>query len=186
MHSEFEKIDKAKLVLQKIAKGVNPLTGEVIEKDSFLNDAKIIRCFYFVTEILDNVMKGAYNSRSNKLSEFIISPEQKSRVELPAGKIGVNEFSKCINSCLVLSTSKKLTGVELNKRLKKLGVLSEESTSGGKTRTVTNENSAGYGFETDKRNYNGVEYDAVVINDIGKKYLLDNIESIMAVELNDV
>ena len=34
MSSEFEKITKAKLVLEKIAKESNPLTGDQIEQDS--------------------------------------------------------------------------------------------------------------------------------------------------------
>ena len=178
MHSEMEKIEKSIIVLEKIANGIDPLTGEVIRESSFLNDPKIIRCFYFVAEVLKNVTKGSYSS--NKATEFVITDEQKKQVQLPQGKIGVNEFSKRVNECLDLCYSKKLTGVELNKRLKKMGVLSEEKIEEGKTRTVTNDNSIMYGFEMEKREYNGREYDAVVLNDKGKKFLLDNIESIMA------
>jgi hypothetical protein len=79
-----------------------------------------------------------------------------------------------------LSVSKRLTGVELNKQLKKIGVLSEEATPNGKTRTVVNDNSINFGFESVKKEYNGNEYDMVVINNKGKKYLLDELETIMA------
>lgn len=181
MNTEFEKIEKAKMVLYKIANGVNPLNGEQIEKGSFLDDGKIIRCFYFVTEILDNVINGVYSSSRTGQTNFYITAEQKKRVEFPQGKIGVNEFSKCINSCIDLSRSKRLTGTELNKRLKKMGILSEEGMGDGKTRTVVNGKSAEYGFETERKSYNGIEYDKVVINDKGKKYLLENIESIMEI-----
>jgi hypothetical protein len=34
----------------------------------------------------------------------------------------------------------------------------------------------------ENRKFNGVEYEMVVINDQGKKYLLDNIETIMKSE----
>jgi hypothetical protein len=71
----------------------------------------------------------------------------------------------------------------LNKRLKKLGILGEESTIEGKMRTVINEKSAQFGFEAERKSYNGVEYDMVVINNVGKKYLLENIENIMVVEI---
>lgn len=67
----------------------------------------------------------------------------------------------------------------MNKKLKILGILSEEKLESGKTRTIINENSINFGFETDKKTYNGSEYDMVAMNDKGKKYLLDNIESIM-------
>jgi hypothetical protein len=184
MYIDVEKMKKAKDVLSKMAKGVNPVTGEMIDKESFLNDPKLVRCFYFITEVLDNVMNEInYNKNRGKFERFIITPEQKSRVVLPEGKIGVNEFAKCINSHIDINHSKKLTGAELNKGLKKLGVLSEVNAGDGKTRTVVNSNSVKYGFETEKRSYNGVEYDKVVINENGKKYLLENIEKIMENEL---
>lgn len=85
--------------------------------------------------------------------------------------------------CIDLNQSKRLTGVEINKRLKAMGILSEETTETGKTRTVINDNSINYGFESQRKSYNGVEYDMVVINDKGKKYLLDNIEVIMGAEI---
>ena len=178
--NEIDKIEKAKAILLKIAKGINPVTGEQIEEDSFLNDPRIIRCFYFVSEILDNVTKGVYSSSKEKMTQFVITPEQKQMVKFPENKIGVNEFSKCISLCLDPSKSKRLTGVELNKKLKALGILGEEKLESGKTRTILNENSATFGFETERKVYNGNEYDMVVINDKGKQYLLDNIESIMA------
>ena len=117
MVSDQEKMEKAKNILLKIAKGIDPITGETIDSNSFLNDPRMIRCFYFIAEVLDNVMNGVY-SRAGKLQDFIITPEQKRKVQLPEGKIGVNEFSKHINACIDPNVSKKLTGVELNRRLK--------------------------------------------------------------------
>ena len=182
MVTERDKMEKAREVLIKIAKGTDPLTGETLKEESFLNDPRVIRCFYYIAEVLDNVLQGKY-SKSNKLTRFVITPEQKSRVKLPEGKIGVNEFSRCVDLCIDGTTSRKLTGVELNRRLKKMGVLSEEKNpQTGRTRTITNERSEEYGFESEKKTYNGAEYDAVVMNDKGKQYLLDNLEDILNME----
>ena len=182
MYVEVEKIQKAKEIMHKVASGVNPLSGEQILNDGLLKDAEMVRCFCFVSDVLDNIAKGNYKNRGNALG-FVITSEQKNKIVLPEGKIGVNGFSKCVNLCINQAESKRLTGVELNKRLKKLGILAEESTEGGKTRTITNEKSVQFGFEMIKKSFNGVEYDMVLINDIGKKYLLENLEIIMAVEL---
>ena len=70
MASDFEKMDKAKSVMVKMAEGINPITGEQIRDESFLNDPRIIRCFYFIAEVLDNVMNGVY-SKSNRLAQFV-------------------------------------------------------------------------------------------------------------------
>lgn len=40
--------------------------------------------------------------------------------------------------------------------------------------------SAKYGIHLVKREYNGVEYDQVVYDDQGKRFLLDNLERILA------
>jgi hypothetical protein len=185
MVSEAEKMEKAKNVLLKIAKGIDPLTGEIISENSFLNDARIIRCFYYVTEVLDKAMKGTYGRVGKKPVVFSITPEQKNEVKFPESNIGVNEFARCINMYIDTSKSKKVTGVRINKGLKKMGILSEQDTGNGKTRTITNSESMKYGFETEKKIFNGSEYEMVVINNKGKKYLLDNIESLMSDEQED-
>ena len=147
-----------------------------IEEGNFVNDPRLIRMFYFVAEVLDNVVKGNYSR--GKVSEFIITGEQND-VVFTEGNIGVNEIAKCINQQINPLMSKKVSGMAINNGLKRLGILSEAIDDLGKKRTTTNEKSVDYGFQLEKRNYNGVEYYMVVIDDKGKKYILDNIEEIM-------
>ncbi len=177
MLNDIEKIEKAKIILQKIAGGTNPISGEPIEGDNFLNDPRIIRCFYYVAEVLDNVVQGNY--MKNRISDFQITEEQKSQVIFIEGNIGVNQIAKCINQQINPLVSKRVSGVAINNGLKRMGILSETIDNEGKKRTTINENSADYGFQLERRNYNGNEYDMVVIDDRGKKYILDNIEEIM-------
>ncbi len=178
---DLEKLTKAREITLKMANGVNPLTGESIGKEHFLQDPRIIRCLFFIADALKQQLEETVY-RVRRPSSFIISPEEKEQIRFAEGKIGVNEFSKCVNKVLDLTRSKKLTGVELNKRLKKMGFLTEEETPDGKSRTTVNSQSLECGFETELRNYNGNEYQMVLMNDKGKRYLLDNLETIMAEE----
>jgi hypothetical protein len=173
-HNENEEV---KIVIENIVKGINPITGEQIAESSLLNDARIIRCLYYLVEILQN--KKRRSERSSKTKEFIITPEQKGMLAFPPEKIGIAVFSRCINDVLDPNVSKKVTGIVINKKLKKLGILSEEKTQDGHTRTIINEKSIEYGFESKRKSFNGTEYDQVLINDDGKKYLLENIEMLM-------
>ena len=176
MINDIEKIEKAKIIIQKIADGTNPTNGLLIETDSFLHDPRIIRCFYYISDVLDGVINGSYSNK--KITDFIITNEQKSEVKFTEGNIGVNETAKCINQQINPLISKKVSGALLNKGLKRMGILSE-LVADGKKRTITNENSKDYGFFLEKRNYEGREYEMVLINDEGKKFILDNIEKIM-------
>jgi hypothetical protein len=179
MYYDLEKLEKTKTVLETVVKGVNPVTGVLIAKESLINDGQTTRFLAYGVEVLNNLIINCY-SRRNKIEEFTITPEEKKQIKFPEGKIGVNEFSRCVNLCIDPLKSKMLTGVELNRKLKKLKLLGEVSTTEGKTRTILNGNSEKYGFESERRAFRGAEYEMIVINDIGKKYLLDNLESIMA------
>jgi len=179
MVTEKDKLIRAKEILQKMANGINPFNEEPIEGDSFLHDPRMIRCLFFVQEVLDRAINGQFRITSTKPNDFIITNEEKSKIELTPGKIGINEFAKCVNAVIDVNRSKKLTGKELNKQLNKMGILGEQVIGNGKYRTVTNEKSSDYGFEMEKRSYNGREYEMVLLNEKGKKFLLENLETIM-------
>ena len=61
-----------------------------------------------------------------------------------------------------------------------MGILSEIKNDDGTRRTAINETSHNYGFIEIERNYNGRKYFQVVANDIGKKFILDNIEEVLS------
>jgi len=179
MDLEKEKIVKAGEILNKIANGVNPVNGAPIDADCFLQDPRIIRCLFFVQQVLDKVVDGSIKTGHKKSAQFIITAEEKSSVQFPPGNIGVNQFARSINSAIDLNRSRKITGAEINKQLKKMGILAEELLADGKKRTIVNDNSVKYGIVTEKRSYNGVEYDMVCFNETGKKFLLDELEKIL-------
>jgi hypothetical protein len=180
MIQEREKIAKAREMVQKMAGGMNPLDGQPLEDSCFLHDPRMVRCLHFIQEVLRQALEGPPRTGPRKPSVFAISGEEKKRIQLPKGKIGINEFARCINEVIDTGKSRKLTGIEINRQLKKMGVLGEQVLADGKTRTIVRAESSGYGIETEKRNQNGNEYEMVLFNDEGKKYLLENIETIMA------
>ncbi|WAM36266.1 hypothetical protein [Caldicellulosiruptor acetigenus] len=180
MEYDREKLIKAKSIIEKIANGINPISGESIKEDSFMQDPRLIRCFFYIADVLDAVIKNGFNGVSAKPTQFVITPEQKKRIKLPDYNIGVNEFAKCVNNVIDPSVSKRLTGADINRQLKKMGILSEIKLPDGKTKTVMNENSQKYGIEVEKRTYKDIEYEVIVFNEKGKKFLLENLEKIMS------
>lgn len=178
MYQEIEKLTNAKETIEKLAGGINPLSGEAIEKGNLICDENINDTLLYTAQKLDKLIKWELNKGLKETLKFVISKEELEKIKLPDKKIGVNEFAKHINQVINTNISKKLSGVEINKRLKQMGVLGEEQED-NKKRTVTNENSSKYGIEVEKRTFNGKEYEAIVFNEEGKKFLLDNLESIM-------
>lgn len=179
MNPDQEKLLRAKEILRKMANGINPLNDEQIREDSFLHDPRMVRCLYFVQEVINSAMEGHLRTDVKKPADFVITIEEKNRIELPPGRIGVNEFAKCVNKVVDLNKSKRLSGMEINKKLKKMGILGEVALPGGKNKTALTGKSLEHGIETENRNYNGNEYEMVLFNETGKKFLLENLEQIM-------
>ncbi|SOC43242.1 hypothetical protein [Ureibacillus acetophenoni] len=173
MTTDTQKLLESKRLIEKLANGENPLSGIPIHDESFLNNPKILRSFYFLVDHLTTQIEQK-TLPPVKPKKFVITEEQLESVKLPTGKIGINEFAKAINKVIDPQVSKKLTGQMINKKLKELGILSEMVDEEGKTNTVTNENSEGYGIESIARSFNGREYQKVVYNEVGKEFLLKN------------
>ena len=81
-------IEQAKEYIKEMANGINPLTGEVVLDNDLINDVKISRCLFFVSEVLDEycdllekaMKKGKRSSRIKK-SNFIGSKKFKNTIK---------------------------------------------------------------------------------------------------------
>lgn len=177
MH-ETKKLLESKNLLIKIASGINPLDDTPIQEDSFLHNPQIIRPLFFLTDYISYEIEKS-KKPSRKPTQFIITDEQMEQVSLPAGSIGINEFAKAINVVIDRKISKNITGTLINKKLKELGILSEEVDEQGHRSTVINDKSEGYGIECVTRTFNGREYQKVVFNQVGKEFLLKNFCELM-------
>lgn len=179
MVNDIEKIREAKEIVSKLASGVNPVNGDEIKNDNILNNPQMIRCLFFVSDVLENVAAGGYSKAAKKMTKFIMNANQKENVVFTEGEIGVNEIAKCINNNINPLISKKVSGNIISRGLKKMGVLAEIENEDKTKRTAVNNSSINLGFSEVKRSYNGNEYFQVVANDEGKKFILDNIKEIM-------
>ena len=175
MDNQLTKLSEAKQVLEKMANGVNPLTDQPLDEHHFLQDPRVIRPLF----LLLNHLNEPRSKRSKAPQKYVITEKQLDAVEFPDEPIGINDFCSRVNEQLDLTISKKLSGKVLNNRLKLLGILSEVMTEEGKKRTITNGTSASYGISTIDRSFNGRPYQQVVFDDIGKEFLLRNLNSLL-------
>ena len=52
-----QKLDKAIIYVDRIANGFNPVNNHLIENDSVFNNPNVIRCMYFIKDVLKEVQK---------------------------------------------------------------------------------------------------------------------------------
>lgn len=100
--TEQEKLHHAKHYIDSLANGLNPLDGTPIPEQDIVNNVKISRCLFFVSDVLRKQLDG---HEPKKVSEkdkklFYITEEEKlqyvpSKTPIPASGISykVNEIS---------------------------------------------------------------------------------------------
>lgn len=137
-------IERAKMYLQLLGNGVHPVTGEELPNDSAFVDAKVKRCFAFISEILDEYVQlseKVAQLEQDKAKNIIIIPqkqvfsltqEQCDNIKLSKEPITVLSFMKNINAVIDATTTEKLSSTRINKWLAGKGFYSRKNPNSNK------------------------------------------------------
>ena len=104
--TELEKIERARMYIDKLANGINPIDDTMAPDDDLINNVRLSRCFFFVSDVLRQVIenggtKTAVNKKPKKLpleipiekrSQFVYS-----EVPIPASEIAKRIMTLCKN-----------------------------------------------------------------------------------------
>ena len=138
-------VERAKIYLQMLSKGVHPVTGIEIPSDSALADEKVKNCFAFIIQTLDEYLELTEKVRVleeekeentiivAKKSEFSITREQCERIALSSEPIPIISFMKNVNSVINADEMEKLSSTRITKWLTNRGLIAT-----GKVPTVVN------------------------------------------------
>ena len=77
--TELETLERAKMYMEKLANGVNPIDGTMIPDEDVVNNVRLSRCFFYVADVLRQVIEngGAVSQKKSKKEPFEISVEKR-------------------------------------------------------------------------------------------------------------
>ena len=55
--TELETLERAKMYMEKLANGINPIDGSVIPDEDIVNNVRLSRCFFYVADVLRQVIE---------------------------------------------------------------------------------------------------------------------------------
>ena len=113
--TELEKIEYAKSFIDKLANGINPIDNRPAPDNDIINNVRISRCFFYVSDILRQVIEnGGVKPRNNiDRKPFYITSEQL-RKYYCKGNISLTEFCARLNSMI---DTEQMTGLKYNNRI---------------------------------------------------------------------
>ena len=180
--TEIETIARAQMYLEKLAKGIDPLTDKEIGENDIVNNVRISRCLFYASDILKQIVisKGRFKISVPAKGEFTITREQLAGFEFSQRPINVSEIVKRINLLIDSLSVKQLKTTGITNWLVEAGML---TTNIIRDKIVKRPTAAGMnlGITTEERTSQyGVQYESVFYDIAAQHFIIDNMDAIIA------
>ena len=183
--TEIEKLISAKECMDKLSNGIDPISDEVLPKDTILNNVELSRHFFYVSDILRQVIEngGSVARRAQSrsyLPPFKLTTEQHSQIEITTAPAMIKHFTDRINSLIDDKTMQRLKITAITGWLVNNGLLCEEVINDKKRKRPTEEGEK-LGIYSENREGHFGNYLAVLYKESAQKHIVDNLEQIIAI-----
>lgn len=178
---DLEKLNTAITYTERIADGCNPLNNVPLEDNDILNNPNLIRCMYFIKEVLEEV-------RSNN---GLVGGKREKSASIPFPTEILDEFTykedlsityvlRQIYEPIAELNVKKISAAKITAALKEEGYLLEENNpETGKNRKVPSKKGEELGIYLEEREYNGRMYQSVVYNRKAQEYIVTMLKRML-------
>ena len=183
--TEIEKIAYAKSFIDKLANGINPLDDKPIPEGDIVNNVRLSRCFFYVSDILRQVVEngGINKSRRAPKIPFSLTAEQIGNFNFSADPIPVSELAKKIYAAAENATMEKLSHRQISQWLLDIGMLQLCDFGGKSPVKRPTEHGAQIGITVESRTGQYGVYHVVLYSTDAQRFILDNIEAVIATEV---
>lgn len=172
-----EKLLLADKYISSLAKGLHPITKAILPEDSVINDVKIVRCLYFVSEAIKEAMN-CDKKKAERKKPFSISQNEISRFKISNGEITISAIVRKLNELKNDENMVKLTSKPITQWLLNCDLL-QEVEENGKTVKRPTESGKSMGMSVRRMITDHGFFNAVVYNSKAQQFLLDNLLSIL-------
>lgn len=177
--TELETMIRAESYIRKMADGINPITNEPAADCDMVNNVRITRCLYYVSDILRQVIDndGVIKKKSSKKAEFFITDEQRAALTEFDRPAYASELAEKINAVTEINNCKKFAAKWVTEYFVSIGLLYIDDDSKRAT-----DSGAELGIISEKRrsSYTHREYWVNAYSPEAQRFIIDNIESIVA------
>ncbi len=182
--TDLEIMQRAKTYIEKMANGLNPITGQPISDDETLNDVRISRCLFYVSDVLRQVIDngGEVVKKTAKKQAFTISQEQLQRFELSNKPISVSEVARRINALVDHENMVNLKYKSITEFLMNAGFLTIVEYHDGSQRKEPTEAGSHLGISVEERMGQHGLYRVVVYNEDAQHFILDNLDGVLEID----
>lgn len=178
--TELDKIARAQMYLEKLANGFNPLTNTEIPQSDIVNNVRISRCMFYVSDILKQIVdnKGKFKADMPERIPFTITQEQLSKFEFSDNPLFISEISKRVNALIDPIYVKELKVTSFTNWLVSIDLLNIV-TINYKNKKLPTEKGKSIGIFSEQRVGQYGTYEAVLYNRNAQQFIIDNLDAVI-------
>jgi len=182
--TELETMERAKMYIEKLANGINPIDDSVIPDGDVVNNVRLSRCFFYVADVLQKVIDngGEVKAQREKKSQkmpFDISFDEIQKYPFSDEPIALSKIAERIDSLVDDENMKKLSYKNIADWLVEIEMLRIVTKDDGKTAKAPTDQGMNIGISVEVRNGQYGEYEIIVYNRTAQQFIVDNIEAVI-------
>lgn len=178
--TELEIMQRAKMYMDKLSQGFDPISDRTLPNDTALNNQRLQKCFAYVAGVLEKAIDRGGDLRGYDDREpFYATAEQLAKVQLFAEPATISQLVDRINEAISSPNMRKLSATMLTNWLLDKGFLIKAIRADGKNQRLPSE--SGHLLGISSRQVSGLrgEYTQVLYGSTAQQFLLDNLPAII-------
>lgn len=176
---DLEKAKRARVYIEKLANGINPIDGKSVDKNDVINNVQITRCLFYVNDLLREVIEnGGITPKRTKKLPFRITAEELREFNYSNEPITISGITERINALVDLEAYKKFSYKKVTDWLVEIGCLQVIENNGKKVKRPT-EQGNNIGISEEPRIGQNGPYIAVTYNREAQQFILDNFDAFL-------
>lgn len=188
--TELEKIEYAKMFMDKLANGINPLDDLMIPEGDIANHVRLSRCFFYVSSILqreiDRERRKLPREPKPEKIPFAVTPEQLAAYEYVSQPISASVLARKI---VYLVDEEQRKGMErfsyrkINQFLFNIGMIEWREWENGKLKRFPTREGEDIGLEVRIWENYGRSAPIIGFTEAAQRFILDNLDAVIATEV---
>lgn len=175
MDNEINRLQQAKMFIDYLANGVDPVFNTDVNVDTLHNE-QVISCFRYISDVLARDIYQAENDMKND-TDFFITDEQISELRTFSYNCKVTEITNEINRVTAENMARKMAATWINDWLEAEGFLCKSDL---RSRKATEKGEKLGIFSEYRKHDNGNEYYINLHNEEAQRFIFNHIIDIIA------
>lgn len=177
--TELDIMKRAKMYLDNLSQGIDPISGQEVPDDSVLNNVRLARCFFYVSGILEQVIENGGKVISGGPVPFYITVEELQQLVPSQEPVRVTQLAKLISDTIGDPQRAPLKATAVTNWLLEKGFIEKKERADGKSNRLPTPMGESIGLSARTVQGQHGTYECVDYSPAAQQFVFDHLMEIL-------